>query len=97
MSFDAAGDNTLDTIDIRLIPPRQRHPLIFGAFEKLGTDQAFVLVNDHDPHPLHYQFEALFAGTYSWDYLDQGPEVWRVRIGKVASSGCCGSCGGGGH
>jgi uncharacterized protein (DUF2249 family) len=42
-----------------------------------------VLVNDHDPRPLRYQFEAEHAGRYSWDYLEAGPEVWRVRIGRL--------------
>jgi len=41
-----------------------------------------VLVNDHDPKPLWYQFEAEYAGAFAWDYLEQGPEVWRVRVGR---------------
>lgn len=24
------------------------------------------------------------AGAYSWDYLEEGPEDWRVRIGRPA-------------
>jgi uncharacterized protein (DUF2249 family) len=42
-------------------------------------------VNDHDPKPLWYRFEAEHAGAYAWDYLEQGPEVWRVRIGRPAA------------
>jgi hypothetical protein len=34
------------------------------------------------PKPLRYQFEAQHAGEYTWDYLEQGPRVWRVRIGR---------------
>jgi uncharacterized protein (DUF2249 family) len=41
-----------------------------------------VLVNDHDPKPLRYQFEARHVGTS--DYLESGPKVWRVRIGRPA-------------
>jgi uncharacterized protein (DUF2249 family) len=44
-----------------------------------------VLVNDHDPKPLRYQFEAEHAGEFTWEYLESGPEVWRVRIGRPAS------------
>jgi uncharacterized protein (DUF2249 family) len=44
------------------------------------------LVNDHDPKPLRYQLEAENTGEFSWDYLEQGPEVWRVRIGRVAAA-----------
>jgi len=42
-----------------------------------------VLINDHDPKPLYYQFQAEQTGKVNWQYLEQGPEVWRVRIGRV--------------
>lgn len=74
--------NPSTTIDVRNIVPRERHPLIFGTFANLRPGDAFMLVNDHDPKPLYYQFQAEKAGEFSWDYLQEGPEVWRVRIGK---------------
>jgi uncharacterized protein (DUF2249 family) len=46
--------------------------------------ESFTLVNDHDPFPLHHQFEATRAGTYSWNYTESGPTVWKVAIGKTA-------------
>ena len=45
---------------------------------------AYVLVNDHDPKPLYYQFAAERAGTFTWQDLEEGPEAWRVEIGRVA-------------
>jgi uncharacterized protein (DUF2249 family) len=71
-------------LDIRPLPPIQRHPLIFEQFESLGAGEGFILVNDHDPKPLFYQFQAERTGEFTWDYLQQGPQEWRVRIGKVA-------------
>lgn len=72
-----------DTIlDVRSEIPARRHELIFDTFESLASGTAFELVNDHDPKPLWYQFEAERPGTFTWDYLEQGPEVWRVRIGR---------------
>jgi uncharacterized protein (DUF2249 family) len=50
------------------------------------VDEAFELVNDHDPKPLYYQLAAEQPGTFSWDYVEQGPYVWRVRIGRTAAS-----------
>lgn len=70
------------TLDIRTLPPIQRHPLIFSQFEALETGQGFVLVNDHDPKPLFYQFQAERTDQFTWDYLEEGPKVWRVRIGR---------------
>lgn len=72
------------TLDVREIAPRERHPLILGTFEGLKAGQAVRLVNDHDPKPLYYQFMAEFPGQVGWDYLEQGPEVWQVRITKLA-------------
>ena len=86
---------TLDsraTVDVRSIPPRERHPLIISTFEALPKGGMLELVNDHDPKPLYYQFEAERAGTFSWTYVEQGPEVWRVHIGKTAKGSCCGCC-----
>lgn len=71
------------TVDVRQIPPAQRHRLIFQTFEALPAGEQFQLVNDHDPKPLFYQFQAERAGQFSWEYVEQGPTVWRVHIGRV--------------
>ncbi len=76
---------TQTTIDVRAIVPRERHPLIFRTFAGLQPGEAFELVNDHDPKPLYYQFQAELGPTFDWQYLEQGPEVWRVRIGRPAA------------
>jgi len=84
MTQCSCGGNYETTIDVRKIVPRDRHPLIFNTFAKLSPGKAFLLVNDHDPKPLYYQFQAEHSGAFSWDYLEQGPEVWRVRIARAA-------------
>lgn len=73
-------------LDVREIPPFQRHTLIFQTFEAMGPGEAFELVNDHDPKPLYYQFAAERAGEFTWDYKEQGPQTWRVRIGKLGGA-----------
>jgi len=70
------------TIDVRTIAPRERHPLIFNTFHALQGGEALLLVNDHDPRPLFYQFQAELGAPFSWEYLESGPDVWQVRIGK---------------
>ncbi len=73
-------------LDVRSEIPRRRHELILESFAELHPGSAYVLINDHDPKPLRYQFEAELSGQFSWEYLEQGPEVWRVRIGRVAAA-----------
>jgi uncharacterized protein (DUF2249 family) len=72
-----------NTLDIRALPPIQRHPLIFQRFEALAPGESFVLVNDHDPKPLFYQFQAERTGEFTWEYLEQGPATWQVRLGRA--------------
>jgi len=79
---ETMSTNTERVLDVRSEPPARRHELIFDTYHTLGPGEDFVLVNDHDPKPLWYQFDAEYAGTFSWAYLDEGPEVWRVRIGR---------------
>jgi len=70
-------------LDVRMEVPARRHELIFDTYERLAAGGAFTLINDHDPKPLYYQFAAEHEGQFTWDYLEQGPEVWKVRIGRV--------------
>ncbi len=86
-TFRAAADGTgaEGELDVRTLAPAKRHETIFAAYDGLGAGNAFVLVNDHDPKPLYYQFEAEHRGTFSWDYLESGPRTWRVRIGRVGA------------
>jgi uncharacterized protein (DUF2249 family) len=69
-------------LDVRTVPRRSRHDLVFQRFAAISPGEAMILVNDHDPKHLHRQFQAERAGEFDWDYLEAGPEVWRVRISR---------------
>lgn len=73
-------------LDVRSEPPARRHDLILTTYHELPAGDGFVLVNDHDPKPLYYQFAAEHPGRFTWDYLQSGPEVWKVRIGRPAAA-----------
>ncbi len=88
-----------ELIDVRTVPPLQRHPLIFGAFDALADGEGCELLNDHDPVPLRRQLEARSPGQLQWAYVQAGPDLWRVQISKVqgaadAEGSCCsgGAC-----
>jgi uncharacterized protein (DUF2249 family) len=70
------------TADVRGVAPAERHPLIFKTFEALTPGSSFILINDHDPKPLYYQFKAEREEQFTWEYLEEGPQIWRVEIGK---------------
>ncbi len=75
-----------NSLDVRRLPPAQRHALIFQTCGKLPVGEAIVLVNDHDPKPLRYQFDAESPGQFGFSYLEAGPEVWRVEIKRLAKA-----------
>jgi uncharacterized protein (DUF2249 family) len=88
----------VNELDARVIPPVDKHPTIFRTFDALANGESFVLINDHDPKPLHYQFEAERTDEYKWEYLEQGPKVFRVEISRIAEANVTGerstpSCG----
>lgn len=70
--------------DAREIPCQIKHPLIMQRWFALPVGAHFILVNDHDPEPLYYQFNALFPQAFAWDYVERGPEVFQIKITKLA-------------
>ena len=69
-------------LEVRVIPPRDKHPTIFRTFDGLTSGQSMILVNDNDPRPLRYQLAAERPETFEWTYQQQGPDVWRVKIDR---------------
>lgn len=74
-------------LDVREMAPKDRHARIFDTFKNLSPGGSFVLVNDHEPRPLLYQFQAEHDGEFEWWPLEQGPEAWRVSIVKRETPG----------
>lgn len=71
-------------LDVTRIEPRFKHATIFQTFDGLDVGESFVLRNDHDPVPLRYQFQAERPDAFGWEYLEQGPATWRVRLTKLS-------------
>lgn len=45
-------------LDVRNMPPAERHPKIHEAFETLESGETLTIINDHEPKPLFYEFRA---------------------------------------
>ena len=73
----------LTRFDMREIPCRVKHAQIFQRWAELPVGHHFVLINDHDPVPLWYQFAAQFPGVFDWEYLQRGPDEFHVKITKT--------------
>jgi regulator of cell morphogenesis and NO signaling len=71
-------------IDVTAIEPRLKHPTIFEAFDKTTGQDLLTILNDHDPKPLYYQLLGERGNIFTWNYVQNGPEVWQVEIQKRA-------------
>ena len=75
--------NFAATVDATQYQPKDKHPVIFDTFFGLQPGEKMQLINDHDPRPLHYQFIMEIKKGFDCEYLEEGPEVWRVAITKL--------------
>ncbi|MCC6859863.1 MAG: DUF2249 domain-containing protein [Bryobacterales bacterium] len=71
-------------LDLRPIPHGARHGLVFKVFDSLALNESFIIVNDHDPGPLRMQMEFMRHGELNWEYLERGPQDFRVEIKRIA-------------
>ena len=76
------NDNGEIVITVPALEPRLKHETIFLAFEKLNSGKSMIIHNDHDPKPLHYHLKSMHGDIFSWEYLQEGPQWWDVKITK---------------
>ena len=77
------GAAVADTLDVRSLRHGDRHEIIFDRLARLAVEEVLLLVNDHDPKPLHYQLDAAWPATYGWEYRQSGPQLWQIAITKL--------------
>jgi uncharacterized protein (DUF2249 family) len=79
---EATNNLSIEELDVRSLDLAQRHEKICERIDELAFGASFVLINDHDPKPLYDQLETEYSNQFYWDYLENGPVVWRVEIGR---------------
>lgn len=67
-------------LDARAVPHAIRHATIFGALDAVRVGSSLVLVAPHDPLPLLAQLERRAPDAFAVDYVERGPEAWRLRF-----------------
>ncbi|WP_245933636.1 DUF2249 domain-containing protein [Arthrobacter livingstonensis] len=70
----------LSELDTRVIPHAIRHATIFGALEGLDAGRGILLVANHNPLPLLAQLEQRSAGKFAVDYVENGPDTWKLSM-----------------
>jgi uncharacterized protein (DUF2249 family) len=71
----------MPTLDVREIPPPERHPKIHETFAEMDGGEVLELVNDHEPKPLFYEMQAevesFDADNYEVEHKTDGKFVAR--------------------
>lgn len=78
--------STISQIDVTILEPRMKHPTIFKKFDEITEGESFIIFNDHDPKPLYYQLLGERGNVFSWEYIENGPDNWLVKIQKNNST-----------
>ncbi|BBY55619.1 DUF2249 domain-containing protein [Mycobacterium koreense] len=78
----AEDDSDVPVLDVRTIPHAIRHATVFGAFDAVPPGAAMELIAHHDPIPLLHQLEQRSNGGLVVSYIERGPEVWRLMLGR---------------
>lgn len=73
----------INSLDVRSVAPRNRFDMIMGRYDDLDPGETLLLVVDHDPKCMYYTLKADYSDeAFVFDYLEEGPEVWKVEITK---------------
>jgi len=67
-------------IDVRQLPHAQRHTQVLAALATLPADGALVLLAPHAPLPLLSEINRRYAGQFTTEWLQNGPDVWQIRL-----------------
>lgn len=73
----------MQELDVRIIPPKLKHPTIYQTLHALTVNEALRIINDHDPRPLRFELDADYPHAFKWKYIESGPDTWIVEIRKV--------------
>ena len=68
-------------LDVRPVEPKDRFETIMTAYEALTQGETLELIVDHDPLCMYYTIRATRGeDSFAFQYLENGPEVWRVEV-----------------
>jgi uncharacterized protein (DUF2249 family) len=71
-------------IDVRTLPSGTCRSTLIRTLGELEPGAVLTIVNDHDPKPLRAYLDLSHPDQFAWNYLEDGPDVWRVRIERTA-------------
>lgn len=69
-------------LDTRQYKFEEQNKVIINAFDSLPVGDKMMLINDHDPTHVFNQLEEKRFGKFEWEYIEEGPDIWKVSLAK---------------
>lgn len=82
-----------EILDITAVEESLKGAVLLKKFGALPLGAYMVLNYDRDPKPLYFQLLEYTGRSFSWKQLENGPEIWRVKVGKRSNVRCDDSIG----
>lgn len=73
-------------LDVRTIDHSVRHARVIGVVTSLVPGESMVIAADHAPRGVIREIEMDVTGDFKFEYLAEGPSLWRLQIERVT---CC--------
>ena len=56
--------------------------VVLSHFDSLPVGEKMVIINNSDPSHVFNELEEKRFGKFEWEYIEEGPEVWKVSLAK---------------
>lgn len=79
------------SLDLREVPAEERRLRVLSTFGHLHPGDTLLLTHSHPSNPLRYLLLAEAPRAFTWQYLEEGPQTWRICIRKTLqplAAGC---------
>ena len=63
-------------------PHQECHEQVFRGLDEVGVGESALVIADHDTRPVFYQYQTERGCSLNWQYVQEGPEVWKIRVVK---------------
>lgn len=72
----------IKSLDVSGYSEEDKYRVVSYAFESLDLGEKMLLTDNQEPGYLHNQFNEAKERQYELEYIEQGPEQWKVSLSK---------------
>lgn len=75
--------DTTHKLDLREVPPAEQNLRVLQAMESIRPGTIFLVLDNKEPKEIRKQLDHYFEGRFRWKLLQEGPDLWVVKIAKL--------------